>query len=251
MPVEEIMDNYIEFAYLYDKLTLDVEYGKRVDFLEEIFKANMEYKPCLIADIACGTGTVCNILSDRGYDMIGIDSSFDMLNVAKEKSGNKSILYLNQSMTDFELYGTVDVILCMLDSLNYLLDDGEIETFFKLCMNYLNHGGLLVFDINTLYKFENILCDNIFNYEDENLFYSWENSFDGEICEFYLNFFVKQADGSYNRITEQHFERVYTIEQIKNALSIAGFQHVKLYSDLKLQLPGEQEERVFFVAKKH
>ena len=142
------MDNYCDFAYLYDKLTADVEYVKRADYLEDLFKNSMEYKPVLIADVGCGTGTICNILSDRGYDMIGIDSSYDMLNVAREKSQDKSILYLNQDMTEFELYGTVDVITCMLDSLNYLIEDGEIEEFFKLCHNYLNPEGLLIFDIN-------------------------------------------------------------------------------------------------------
>ena len=85
------MKKYCDFAYLYDKLTLDVEYDKRADFLEQIININMDYKPELIADIGCGTGTICNIMSDRGYDMIGIDSSFDMLNVAKEKSGNNLI----------------------------------------------------------------------------------------------------------------------------------------------------------------
>ena len=245
------MDNYCDFAYLYDKLTADVEYIKRADYLEDLFKNSMEYKPVLIADVGCGTGTICNILSDRGYDMIGIDSSYDMLNVAREKSQDKSILYLNQDMTEFELYGTVDVITCMLDSLNYLIEDGEIEEFFKLCHNYLNPGGLLIFDINTVYKFENILSDNIYNYEDDDVFYSWENSFDGQICEFYLNFFVKKSDGTYNRITEQHFERAYTVEHIKSALKQCGFDDVNVYSDMTMTTAKEQDERVFFVVKKH
>ena len=245
------MNKYSDFAYLYDSLTHDVEYEKRAGYLEKLFDIHLNKKPELIADVGCGTGTICNILCERGYDMIGIDSSYDMLNVAQEKSNGKSILYLNQDMTEFELYGTVDVILCMLDSLNYLTEDGQIDKFFSLCKNYLNPEGIVIFDINTVYKFENILSDNIYNFESDEMFYSWENSFDGKICEFYLNFFTENEDGTYNRITEQHFERAYTYDEIKSAISKSGLELVSVYADMSLDKPDFDEERVFFVAKKH
>ncbi len=244
------MDSYNDFAYLYDMLTGDVEYEKRADYIEKLIECHMDVKPELVADIGCGTGTMCNILAQRGYDMIGIDSSDSMLNIARSKS-DSNILYLNQDMTEFELYGTVDVILSLLDSVNYLTDDGDIEKFFVLADNYLNPGGLLIFDINTLYKFENILSDNIFNYEDDKIFYSWENSFDGEICEFYLNFFVERSDGTYRRITEQHFERVYTVDYIKSAIENSGLKLLGIYGDMSLDMPKNDEQRIFFVAKKH
>ncbi len=245
------MEKYKDFAYLYDKLTNDVNYKSRVDYIEKLFDLHLKNKPELIADVGCGTGTVCNILCDRGYDMIGIDASGDMLNVASEKSGDKNILYLNQDMTNFELYGTVDVILCLLDSVNYLTDDGELDKFFALCNNYLNDGGIVIFDVNTMYKFENILADNIYNFEDECLFYSWENNFDGKICEFYLNFFVKKDDGEYQRITEQHFERAYTTEEIENSILKSGLKLVAMYGDMSVDKPNFDEERVYFVAKKY
>ena len=166
------MESYSDFAYLYDTLTKDVEYEKRADYIEQLISRHTDIKAELIADIGCGTGTMCNILSERGYDMIGIDGSDSMLNVAKEKSSD-SILYLNQQMTEFELYGTVDVILSMLDCVNYLTEDGEVERFFSLAHNYLNHGGLFIFDINSEYKFEKVFANNIYNYEDDNVFYSW------------------------------------------------------------------------------
>ncbi len=245
------MEKYSDFAYLYDKLTGDVEYQARADYLEKLFDMHLKNKPELIADIGCGTGTICNILCDRGYDMIGIDSSGDMLNVAMEKSGQKSILYLNQDMTDFELYGTVDVILCLLDSINYLTQDGQIDDFFALCNNYLNPGGIVIFDINTVYKFENILADNIYNFEDDDLFYSWENNYDGKLCEFYLNFFVQNTDGNYQRITEQHFERAYTFEEIKKSILASGLELVSMYGDMSTDKPNCDEERVYFVVKKY
>lgn len=244
------MESYSDFAYLYDTLTKDVEYEKRADYIEKLISMHTDIKAELIADIGCGTGTICNILADRGYDMIGIDGSDSMLNVAKEKS-SEGILYLNQQMTDFELYGTVDVILSMLDCVNYLTEDGDVERFFSLAHNYLNPDGLLIFDINSICKFENILANNIFNYEDEKVFYSWENDFDGEICEFYLNFFVEGDDGRYQRITEQHFERAYSVEFLSETLKDAGFELAGIYGDMSLETPSDDEQRIFFVAKKH
>ncbi len=243
------MESYSDFAYIYDMLTRDVEYEKRADYIQELISLHTNIKPELIADIGCGTGTMCNILSKRGYDMIGIDGSSSMLNVAKEKSDD-SILYLNQEMTEFELYGTVDVILSMLDCVNYLTDEGAVEKFFSLAYNYLNPDGLLIFDINSLYKFENVLSDNIFNFEDDKIFYSWENDFDGKICEFYLNFFVEDKDGTYQRITEQHFERAYSVEYLSTALENAGLKVVGVYGDMSKKSPSLDEERIYLVAKK-
>ena len=231
-------------------LTEDVEYQKRADYLELLFKKYLKDKPVLIADIGCGTGTMCSILSDRGYDMIGIDSSASMLNVAREKSEGKDILYLLQSMTEFELYGTVDVCLSLLDSVNYLTDDDDFDRLIKLVKNYLNPGGLFIFDINTPYKFENILADNIYTYENEKVFYTWENSFDGKICEFYLNFFVENENGTYNRITEQHFERCYQIEELVDIIKNNGMTVVSVFGDLSEKMYKNSDERVYFIVKK-
>ena len=244
------MSCYTDFAYIYDMLTEDVEYQKRADYLELLFKKYLKDKPVLIADIGCGTGTMCSILSDRGYDMIGIDSSASMLNVAREKSEGKDILYLLQSMTEFELYGTVDVCLSLLDSVNYLTDDDDFDRLIKLVKNYLNPGGLFIFDINTPSKFENILADNIYTYENEKVFYTWENSFDGKICEFYLNFFVENENGTYNRITEQHFERCYQIEELVDIIKNNGMTVVSVFGDLSEKMYKNSDERVYFIVKK-
>ena len=242
------MESYTEFASLYDMLTDDVEYEKRADYIEQLFSIFSDKKPELIADIGCGTGTMCDILQKRGYDMIGIDSSDSMLNIAREK--NENILYLLQDMTSFELYGTVDVIISLLDTVNYLTEDGELNIFLSLAKNYLNPSGLLIFDINTPYKFRNILSNNIYNFENDNVFYSWENDFDGKICEFYLNFFVKGEDSKYTRITEQHFERCYEIDEIIGLIKKAGLSLLGVFGDLSQKTYKNDDERIFFVAKK-
>ena len=152
--------SYSAFANVYDALTADVEYEKRCDYLELIFKKHMDTEPELVTDLGCGTGSVCTILSSRGYDCIGIDSSDMMLDIASKKDTDKKILYLNQDMTDFELYGTVGAAVSSLDCINYLLEDGELLRVFELVNNYLDPNGIFVFDISSYYKLSEILGNN-------------------------------------------------------------------------------------------
>ena len=245
------MASYLSFAYIYDSLTTDVEYQKRADYLEELFKKHFNGKPELICELGCGTGTMCNILSDRGYDMIGIDMSESMLDVAMQKSVGKNILYLNQDMREFELYGTVDVIICLLDSFNYITDIADLEKIFALCKNYLNPDGLLIFDVNTKYKFENVLSDNTFTYDTDEIYYVWENNYDTKtkLCEFFLTFFVEN-DGVYDRIDEYHVERCYEDKEILNALEKTGFNDIHTFGDMSFEMPKNDDERVFYLAKK-
>ncbi len=243
------LDSYGAFAKIYDRLTDDVEYSKRCDYLEILFKKHMDYKPSLIADLGCGTGTVCSILAERGYDMIGIDNSDMMLSEAIAKRGERDILYLNQDMTEFELYGTVDVFLSMLDSLNYITSIEELSEVFSLVYNYLNHGGIFVFDVNTPYKYEMILGDNTITYDDGEVFYAWENSYDGEFSDFRINFFVREGD-SYTRITEEHTQRCHTFKELADIIGGAGLIIEGVYHELSEDDPKETSERIFFVVKK-
>ena len=216
---------YDSFAGLYDSLTFDVEYEKIADFAAGKIRA---HKPDaeLVLDLACGTGTLTRLLSLRGFDMIGVDFSAEMLSAAKDKTEDESILYLLQDIREFELYGTVDAIICSLDGLNYLLGDGELEAVFRLCHNYLNPDGLLLFDINSEYKFKHVFAENTFVFETEEVFYTWENSFDEKtrLCDFFLTFFVKNKNGSYDRLDEEQTERAYSAREVESALAAAGFE---------------------------
>ena len=190
---------YNDFASVYDALTFDVDYDGYVDFLEQVFKIN-SLNPELILDLACGTGAVTQRLCEKGYDLIALDSSDSMLDIAREKCGDFDVLFLCQDMTEFELYGTVDVIVCSLDSINYIRSLSDLQKVFKLAYNYLNYDGLFIFDINSKYKLTEILGNNTFVDEQENIFYVWENETDGKSTTFYLNFFVENQDGLYERI---------------------------------------------------
>ena len=243
------MNSYGDFALIYDLLTEDVDYKRRCDYIEEIFVRHSKTKPTLVADLACGTGSMCTFLADRGYDMTGIDSSPQMLSVAASKSEGKGILYINQDICDFELYGTMDAFLCLLDSVNHLTEDGDLDALFALTHNYLNPEGIFVFDVNTEYKFSKILSDNIYTYEKDGVFYVWENDYSDGICDMYVNFF-KEEDGMYRRIEQSHSERYYSEEEIRQTAQRHGFSVEGVYDELTFSPPTDTSQRQFWVLKK-
>jgi len=236
---------------LYDNLTFDVDYKKTADFIEWLFKKN-QLSPQLVLDLACGTGTLTLELARRGYDMLGADSSAEMLSVAREKEGAEKILYLHQPMEEFELYGTVDAIVSVLDSINYLTAPDALEKTFCLCANYLNPGGLFIFDVNSEYKFNTILGQETYTYETDDVFYIWENDFDPKtkLCNLYLTFFCEQKNGLYQRLGEVHTQRFYAHVELKNTLEKYGFELLNCYDDYTDKAPDSTTQRIVYEAKK-
>lgn len=237
---------YGSFAEVYDKLTKDIDYKKWADYIELLF-ATHGVSPKLVADLGCGTGSFCKIMMQRGYEMIGIDSSTEMLSMARQKIKG-DILLINQDMCEFELYGTVDVFVSLLDSVNYLTDKRRLRKMFRLVQNYLNPGGLFIFDINTIYKFENVYSDNIFYYVDDDICYIWQNTYDRKrrICEFDLTFFLKRGE-LYKRFDEVHYERAYEINEIVNICRDENLTLKGIYHEFTLKKPRKNSQRVFLV----
>lgn len=240
---------YNDFAYVYDKLINDVDYKEWADYYFKIFQ-RYGLSPKLGLDLGCGTGNLTVELSNRGIEMTGVDLSEDMLMVAREKSEGLDILYLNQNMTEFELYGTVDFIVSSLDCINYITDKRDLLRVMKLANNYLEPGGLFIFDINTRYKLENVIGDNTFILEDDDCFCSWQNEYDKrrKLSDFYLTFFMKDG-GNYARFDEHHTERAYDIDEIKALIKSSGMRLLKVYHNLSFENPKKNSERVFFVAQ--
>lgn len=241
------MEEYNKFAEIYDSLMTDVPYDEIADIIDNRIKEH-SIQNNIILDLACGTGTLTSKLIKKGYELIGADASAEMLNVAREKC--PEVLFLNQSMDNFELYGTVGTIVCCLDSMNYLTDVESLNETIRLCNNYLEPGGLLIFDINTEYKFENILADNIFTYDNDDVFYVWENDYsEGEkLCDFYLTFFVKEGE-KYSRFEEVHTERVYSEKEIEKALSKNGFEVIEKLDNFTENRATKNSERIMYVCK--
>lgn len=243
---------YNEFAWVYDTFMEDTPYEKWVAFIEDAMKEH-GITPKVICDLGCGTGTMCELFAQKGIDVIGIDGSEEMLMVARESAMEQEldILYLLQDMSAFELYGTVDVIYSACDSINYLLEEDKVLNTFKWVNNYLEKGGLFIFDLNTPYKYKTILNEKVFAEQTEDAAYIWENYYDEaqEINEYSVTFFIEDEDGKYIRAEEVHHQRAYTVERIKALLEEAGMELVGVYDDYTKAAYHEASERVTFIAK--
>lgn len=245
---------YSDFAYVYDVLMQDVQYTQWADYLEELFQKFCVKKPELVLDMACGTGNLTLEMARRGYDMIGIDMSPDMLSCAMEKSAECGIspLWVCQDMRAFELYGTMDAILCTMDSMNYMEDVPDMEQVLQLVCNYLNPGGLFIFDMNTPYKLQHILGNNLFYEIRDDITYLWRNEYlpEEKKCNFDLTFFVREAEDVYRRLEEEQQQRAWTIDEIKHLLQKTGLELLEVYEAFTQSPPSEEAERIFYIARR-
>ncbi len=250
-------NGYSAIAHVYDRLNEEIDYSGWADFFEACFEKFLPSKPELILDLACGTGRMTRELASRGYDMIGVDASAEMLSEATAKTlPEQHILYLLQDMRAFELYGTVGAVTCCLDSLNYLLREEDLRTCFETVHNYLDPDGLFLFDLNTPYKFKHIYGQNAYILEDADsddraIYCGWQNDYDemSGICSFDLSLFEEQADGSYQRSDEHQEERCYPMETIQTLLKAAGFELLGVWENPKFTPPGDAAERWYFCAR--
>ena len=245
---------YEDFAKVYDEFMTVIPYTDWADYAEKLFEVH-GVKPELVLDLCCGTGSLTLEMAQRGYDMIGVDGSVEMLDVAREKTleagKQDEILYLNQDMREFELYGTVQAILCTCDSLNYLLDEEDLLTVFHLAENYLEPGGLFLFDLNTEYKYKTLLGDNTFADCSEDAAFIWQNYYyeDEKVNEYELTLFLKNDKGTYDRSEETHLQKAFEPGKVIELLEKAHFKVEAVYDAFSLEKPHPESERMTFVAR--
>ena len=247
------MRAYTDFAGVYDTFMDDTPYEEWCAFLIEVLK-EFHIEKELVLDLGCGTGTLTGMLAAAGYDMIGVDNSGEMLNIALEKKESEGygeeLLYLCQDMREFELYGTVKAVVSICDSLNYLLEEEELLETFRLVNNYLDPGGIFVFDFNTVYKYEQVIGDTTIAENREECSFIWENYYHGEeqINEYDLTVFVQEEDGLFRKFTETHYQRGYTLLQMESLLKKAGMTFVRaLDADTRGEVRTESE-RIYVIA---
>lgn len=300
---------YSSFAQVYDIFMDNVPYKEWAEYVTNLLK---EYgvKDGLVLELACGTGKVTRQLAEKGYDMIGIDYSEDMLEIAREKEyepyrdgfweaedtqtdettdyeeNESRILYLQQDMRNFELFGTVSAVVCICDGMNYITSEEELLQVFKLVNNYLDPGGVFIFDMNAEYKYKKLLGDSVIAENRDNCSFIWENFYDEEskINEYNLTLFIKLEEESeaedeaytgyssdeeeetdfadfdqeeeeeigrdiYERYQETHYQKAYSVETVKSLLEQAGMEFVAVYDAFTQDKPHEQSERVYFIAR--
>lgn len=245
---------YDLIAPIYDEINKELDYGAWADFVQHLVKKELGREPELVLDLACGTGSMTLELASRGYDMIGVDYSTEMLNIATNRAavlGLRNILWLCQDMRSFELYGTVDVIVSCLDSINHLASPSELDECLALVRNYLAPGGLFIFDVNGRYKFENIYASRTYAMENGNSFCVWQNYYDSKArtCDFYITLFRRERGGRYTRYDETQRERMYTLRALKKHLASFDLEFLGAYSDFAMTPGSDDDERIYIVAR--
>ena len=260
------MADYVGFAEVYDRFMDNVPYDEWAEYLINLLK-KYGIHDGLICELGCGTGNMTERLFKAGYDMIGIDLSEEMLSIAHEKDPDNRILYLCQDMRNFELYGTVNAIVSVCDSMNYLLDIKDLIKVFKLANNYLEAGGYFIFDINPV-GYYNSLGNEVIAENRENMSFIWENHFDEEshINEYDLTIYASdnifnnednvenvdpdsgEHEALFHRFDETHFQRGYTVDEIKLAIEQSGMEFVSCYEAFTDKEPSENK-RTYFIAR--
>ena len=244
--------SYDDFSRFYDLLTDNVEYEKRADYFCRLLSM-CGINGGIMLDLACGTGSISVAMAERGFDVIGVDSSIGMLNAARRKvfESGKDILLLNQSMDELDLFGTVDCAVCVLDSINHLEDAQQVRDTFEKVSLFMNPGGAFAFDVNTLYKHKNILADNAFVYDLDELYCVWQNSFNEEDGSVDIDIdFFEEEDGAYYRSSESFTEQAYELDEIAKWLEEAGFEVIGIFDDMTTEKTTPETQRAVFLAKK-
>ena len=277
------MEAYTDFAGVYDTFMDETPYEEWAEFIHELIREYgisqavatknednkvegisseedagnlqevLDSERDLVLDLGCGTGTLTELLYQKGYDMIGIDYSQDMLNIAMEKKAvsGSDILYLCQDMRELDLYSTVGTVVSVCDSVNYLLEDEDVEETFRLVNNYLYPGGLFIFDFNTVYKYEQVIGDTTIAENREECSFIWENYYHDKerINEYDLTIFVREEEELFRRFSETHYQRGYTFEEMKNFVEKAGLKFIKAIDADTHGEPEEESERIYIIAK--
>lgn len=269
------MEAYTDFAGVYDTFMDNTPYQEWADFLTELIEKYgiskkrqgtdeagsgsiqeeiLNSEKNLVLDLGCGTGTLTELLYQKGFDMVGVDSSEDMLNVAfaKREDSGSEILYLCQDMRELDLYSTVGTVVCVCDSINYLLEADEVEDTFKLVNNFLYPGGIFVFDFNTVYKYEQVIGDTTIAENREECSFIWENFYHEkeQINEYDLTIFVKETEsGLFRRFTETHFQRGYSLEEMESLVKKAGMEMVLALDADTHKAPTKESQRIYMLAR--
>ena len=245
------MNAYHELASSYDRLTNDVDYEAIVAFYHKILESQ-GLRPKSAVDLACGTGSVALILARMGYRVTAVDMSEEMLTVALQRACEQDVMpqFVCQLLQELRLPRAVDMAVCALDGLDYILDPDDCKEAIRRVYKALNPGGIFIFDVNTPEKLR-AMDGQVFLDEDDDVYCVWRGEFDEEtnICSYGMDLFQRRGE-VWHRSFEEHREYAYTIEQLTEYLKAAGFTHIRVYADGKMEAPGEGEQRVYFSARK-
>ncbi|MBQ9646777.1 MAG: class I SAM-dependent methyltransferase [Oscillospiraceae bacterium] len=242
------MASYEFLAASYDELMRDADYTRRADFVEKLFLRAAKREVRTVLDLACGTGTMTCLLTGRGYEMISVDGSEDMLMEAREKArgiGGVEPLFLHQTMPKLDLNDTVDAAICCLDSLNYLTGPRDVRRTFERLRLFVSPGGALVFDVHGRGKLE-AMDGQAYLDENGDVYCVWRTEFRRDLLDYCVDLFTRRPDGAWERETEFHRQRYYSVADLTQWLREAGFTAVRTYGDCRMRRPNDSDGRIYF-----
>jgi len=247
------MEAYSSFAAVYDTFMDNIPYVEWAEYLISLLK-EYQVDDGLVLDMGCGTGSMTELLAEAGYDMIGIDNSQEMLEIAMEKRAESGhdILYLLQDMREFELYGTVKAVVSICDSVNYITEEEDLEEVFRLVNNYLDPKGIFIFDFNTVYKYKEILGDQTIAEDREDCSFIWDNYYyeEEQINEYELSLFIREGESDlYRKYQETHFQKAYDLKTIQRLIKKSGLEYITAYDAFTKEAPTKESERIYVVAR--
>ena len=245
------MGSYENFATVYDELMDNVPYEEWAQFILNLLQ-DRKITEGLVLELGCGTGKLMTLLGKAGFDMIGVDNSVEMLQIAREKT-SQDFLYLLQDMREFELYGTVKAVISVCDSVNYITKKEELRKVFQLVNNYLDPEGLFIFDFNTEYKYRELIGETVIAEDREDVSFIWFNEYDEEshLNDIDLKVFVQEEGDIYRKFQEEHIQRGYTLDEIKQLLEESGLIFLEAYEEYTTQAPQPDSGRIVVVAQEH
>jgi len=242
--------SFASIAPYYDILMKGIAYREWVDYTLELFK-RAGHSPRRLLDLACGTGTATLELVRRGFEVVALDRSPDMLDVFRKKKKAQEVEILEGKMEDFRLPHPVDAVTCYFDSINYLTEERALKHCFESVHRALASKGIFVFDMNTIYGLEKVWGTNTLVREIDNIFSVWKSVYDAarHLSTLYLTMFVRNGT-SYERIDEVHTERAYPLGDVAEMLKRAGFSKVEIFAHMTTSSFLDISSRVMVVAEK-
>ena len=248
------MEAYTGFAYVYDEYMDNIPYEEWGEYMMTLLKENGVSDGMSVLELGCGTGTVTRMLSKSGYDCVGLDMSEDMLSIASDKTFEEDlhIIYTCQDMRDFEVPYSMDAMISIGDSMNYITCVDDLENVFSCVRENLKENGVFIFDLKTIHFFRDILADNTYAQNRDDSAFIWDNYYDEEERnnEYELAVFVKNEDGTFDRFEEQHYQHGFTIEEVTGAARKAGLNVKSIYNAFTKDAPDDSSERLYFIIKR-
>ena len=247
------MSGYGDFAYYYDVLTENVDYESRCDYIFNLLADNGVGKGILL-DLACGTGSLSMLLGEKGYEVIGVDASEEMLSVAQEKryESEADVIFLCQKMEELDLFGTINAAVCTLDSINHVTDEEKVREIIRRVSLFMEDKGIFLFDVNTPYKHRAVLGNNTFVYDMDEIYCVWQNETDENmLTSVSLDIFERdEEEDTYYKYSEQFQERGYELSFLEELLKENKFELIGIYEEMTTDPVKDNTERAVFVARK-